>query len=282
MKQAKALLALLILVVAGMGAWVWKTKGDLNAAKAEVAKAEQASRDVVAAKEQQMQESLYYLEKQHQQDVTSIMDKHQQELDKLRDGERKRLTESFKQFGDILDGNKQTMDYIDTVEQKVKSGQAVSSNEAEKLATIATGLSYLQKQYQKPFQEFGELEAYFSKRAGENIETPNMRNAFWKRMFSRNFREQEREFYRTEGERRGFQEASTRFDEAYGNAQKQMGAVNLDLEKSLGSIQQLINEKKNPENLDEFFNQARKALKTHQKLLEFAPDSAPQVDTVKP
>lgn len=273
---------LLVVTLAGMGAWVWKTKNELKLVEAQIATVEKAGQDAVAAKEQEMKDAISAQEQQHQQDVTSIMEKHQKELDALRDGERKRMAESFKQFSDILDGNKKTVEYIDLLEKKVKSGQAVSGAEAQKLATIATGLSYLQKQYEKPFQEFGELEAYLSKRSDENIETPNMKNAFWKRLFNRNFREQEREFYRTEGERRGFQEASRRFDEAYSNAQKQMKSVSIDLEKSLTSIQQLIDEKKAPENLDAFFDEARKALTTHQKLLDFVPDVPVQTDGVKP
>lgn len=225
MKQAKALLMLLVLALAGMGAWVWKKHVDEKELRADLSKAKEDIVAVTLAKEEEMKQAISGMEQQHQKDLSSIMDKHQKELDAIRDAERKRMAESFQQFSDILDGNKQTLEYINLLEKKVKSGQAVSSNEADKLVTIAAGLSYLQKQYQKPFQEFTELEGYFAKRSDEHLETPNMRNAFWKRMFSRNFREQEREFYRTEGERRGFQEASRRFNEAYGNAQRQMKAA---------------------------------------------------------
>lgn len=282
MKQAKTLLVVLLVALAGMGAWVWKTKTEVNSLNDSLVKISQEAEAKVALKEQEMKDAITSLQDQHQKDIASLMEKQQRDLDALRDGERKRMAESFKQFSDILDGNKQTLEYINVLEQKVKSGQTISVNEAEKLATIATGLSYLQKQYQKPFQEFSELETYFAKRAGENVESPNMRNAFWKRLFSRNFREQEREFYRTEGERRGFQEASRRFNDAYANAQRQMKDANLNFEKSMQSIQQLIDQKKTPENLDEFFSKARKALTTHQELLDFVPDPAPQVEAVKP
>lgn len=282
MKQLKTLLVVLLAALAGMGGWVWKTKSEVTQLQGELKQSIQETETKVAQKEQEMKEAITALENQHQKDVSALLEKHQKELDTLRDGERKRMADAFRQFSDILDGNKQTLDYINALEQKVKSGQAISANEAEKLATIATGLSYLQKQYQKPFQEFSELEAYFAKRADENINTPNMRNAFWKRIFSRNFREKEREFYRTEGERRGFQEASTRFNAAYAKAQRQMKDADLNFDKSLQSIQQLIDQKKTPENLDEFFSKARKALTTHQELLDFVPDPAPQVEAVKP
>ena len=265
-----------------MGAWVWKTKSDLNETKTSLSEAQQAAREEVAAKEQQMKDQLSAQEQQHQKDVSGLLEKHESALDTLRTGERKRMADAFQEFNEILDGNKKTLEYIDLLEKKVKSGQNISGNEAQRLATIATGLSYLQEQYRKPFQEFSELEAYLTKRAKENVESPNMNNAFWKRMFSRNFREQEREFYRSEGERRGFQEASDRFNTAYSNAQKQMKAVDVDFNKSMQSIQKLTDEKQGTENLDEFFDKARKALKTHQELLDFAPETVPQTEPVKP
>ena len=120
----------------------------------------------------------------------------------------------------------------------------ISKAEAEKLAVIATGLTYLQKQYTKPFEDFGELEAYLQKRASAQIETPNMRNAFWKRMFSREFREKERELYRSEGERRGFQDAQGRFSEAYAAAQKTHGRRRTSTwNKTIAKLNDVIQEK---------------------------------------
>ena len=95
------------------------------------------------------------------------------------------------------------------------------------------------------------------------------------------FREQEREFYRTEGERRGFQDASDRFGQAYASAQKQMAAVNVDFEKSIVKLNDLATEKKS-EDLTEFFNQAKKALNTHQKLLDFDPEATKPTDAPRP
>lgn len=283
MNRTNILLSVLSLATAGAAAWGWKTQTELKAAQVEMVKTQEAKTEAIEQKEAEMRDAFSKLEDQHQKDVTSIMEKHQKELDALRAAERVRMAAAFEQFGDILDGNKKTLEYINLLEQKVKGGKAVSDLEVQKLATIATGLGYLQKQYQKPFQEFGELEVYLSKRAGENVTTPNMRNAFWKRIFSRDFREQEREFYRTEGERRGFQEASRRFSRAYDAAQKQMAAANLDMEKSMKAITGLIEDKSRTEGLDQFFEGARKALKTHQNLLDFVPESAaPEVETVKP
>lgn len=271
----------LVLSLGGMGTWVWKAKDNQWEAEKETAKAQELARTTVAAKASEIERALQDQQARHDRDLAALNEKHEKDLDALRKTERQRMAQAFTQFGDILDGNKKTLDYINVLEEKVKSGQNVSANEAQKLATIATALGYLQKQYQKPFREFAELEAYLSKRAGANVETPSMRFAFFKRIFSGEFREQEREFYRTEGERRGFQDASDRFGQAYAAAQKQMSDVNVDFDKSIMKLNELSSEKKT-EDLSQFFNDARKALNTHQKLLEFEPDATKPVDAPRP
>jgi hypothetical protein len=282
MNKVRTLAMALVLTLAGMGAWVWKAKENQWEAEQAFAEAESRNQTALAAKDAELQKALQDQQARHEKDIASINEKHGQELDELRKSERQRMAQSFTQFSDILDGNKKTLEYINLLEEKVKSGQNLSVNEAQRLATIASALGYLQKQYQKPFREFAELEAYLAKRAGTNIDTPNMRFAFFKRIFSGEFREQEREFYRTEGERRGFQDASERFGQAYAAAQKQMSAVNVDFEKSIKNLNELAAEKKS-EDLSAFFNQARKALNTHQKLLEFEPETMPkQPDAPRP
>ena len=281
MNQVRLLLMALVLSLGGMGAWVWKAKDNQWEAEQAEAKAVQMTRETLEAKDAEIQKALQDQQAKHDKDVAALNEKHEQDLDALRKAERQRMAQAFNQFSDILDGNKKTLDYINLLEEKVKSGQNVSTNEAQKLAIIATALGYLQKQYQKPFREFVELEAYLSKRAGANVDTPNMRFAFFKRIFNSEFREQEREFYRTEGERRGFQEASEKFSEAYAAAQKQMVGVNVDFEKSIMKLNDLVAEKKT-EDLSKFFDQARKALNTHQKLLDFEPDTTKPAEAPRP
>ena len=284
MNQIRALWALLVVTLGGMGAWVWRTHEDLTSTQTSLYRAEASKKAALEQKDAEHQDAVAALNAQHDKDVQKLSADFEKELDGLRKDERSRLAQAYEQFSHILDGDKKTVDYINLIEQKVKSGEKVSKEEAEKLAVIATGLTYLQKQYRKPFEDFGELETYLSKRATTPIETPNMRNAFWKRMFSREFREKEREFYRTEGERRGFQEASDKFKDAYASAQKKMAAVNIDMEKTIGKLNDVIQEKQaNTQDFGDFFNQARKALSTHQKLLEFEPDATkPVIEGTKP
>jgi len=273
MNQVRILYMILVLALAGMGTWVWKLKEKLDDSDAKVEQLAQSHRSDLAAKAKEKEEALAAQNEENQKVVQTLKDDFDKKLDALRADERKRVSTAFSQFSDILDGNKKTLEYINALESKVKAGQGIDKNEAEKLAVFATGLSYLHKQYQKPFREFRELESYLNRQANANVESPNMNYAFWKRLFNSEFREKEREFYRTEGERRGFQDSSAKFDVAYAAAQKQMNAVNADFESSITKLNDFVNEKKkDAPDLSDFFNQARKTLNTHQKLLEFQPD----------
>ncbi len=274
MNQIRALWALLILILGGMGALAWKINDKKVEAEQLLKKAKTEVLVAVTKNDREHELALAAQAAQHQAEMAKLNEDNDKKLDDLRKEQRTKMAQAYEQFSGILEGGRKTLDYLDLIEQKVKAGKAVSKGEAEKLAVIATGLTYLQRQYQKPFQEFGELQSYLERRANSSIETPNMKNAFWKRMFSREFREKEREFYRTEGERRGFQEANDQFTAAYSAAQKKMAAVNIDGEKIITNLNNLILEKQaDPQDLTEFFNQARKALSTHQKVLEYEPEA---------
>jgi hypothetical protein len=271
MNQVRVLYMLLVLSLGGMGAWVWKSKQEERAAEEALIRAVDMQEAKLAARKQETERALADQKAEYEDKIKQLNDAHAKDLEDIRKSERERMAQAFSQFGDILDGNKKTLDYINLIEQKVKSGQEVSKAEAQKLAVIATGLSYLQQQYKKPFREFTELETYLANRAGVTLTEPDQRFSFFKRMFSKEYREQEKEFHRTEGEKRAFQEASDKFGAAYSAAQKQMAAANIDFEKSMAQLNALAQEKK-PEDLSEFFSKAKKSLSTHQKLLDFEPE----------
>lgn len=284
MNQVRALYALLFLTLGGMGAWVWKLIEKQGVIEGDLRKVETSKAVALAQKDREHEEARAAGDARHRQDIQKLSADYEAKIEEIRKLERVKFARAYEQFSDILDGDKKTLEYINLIEQKVKSGQMLSKAEAERLAVIATGLTYLQKQYTKPFEDFGELEAYLQKRASAQIETPNMRNAFWKRMFSREFREKERELYRSEGERRGFQDAQARFSEAYAAAQKRMAGIQLDMDQTIAKLNDIIQEKqaKTPDFAD-FFDQARKALSAHQKLLEFEPEPMkPVIEGAKP
>jgi hypothetical protein len=161
------------------------------------------------------------------------------------------------------------------------AGKEISRQEVDRLAVIATALTYLQKQYQKPLQEFSELQSYFERQAQASPEKPQSRFGFFRRSFSRSYREAEQNYYREEGMRKAFEQAQGKFGEVYASAQRSMASVNLNAEAEIKNLQALMQDKQtaNAADLSSFFDNARKALRTHQEVLKFEPElpAAPKV-----
>lgn len=281
LKNLTALLVLSFLASGVLGWFLFQSHSDLAAARHALEALQAEHIEAIAAKDAEFQRTLDAQAAQHQKMITAINDEHEKKIDSLRQGERQRLATAAKEFENIFEGNKMTLQYINLLEDKVKAGQALSKAEVEKLAIITTGLGYLKKQYQKPMQEFQELAAYFEAQASKQVEKP--KGGFFKRVFSKDFREQEKEFLRQEGAKEAFEQAQGKFTGVYSSAQKAMAGVNLDADKQIQKLHAYIDDKQqmNTEDLTSFFDKARQALRTHQDVLEFEPD-APLLPLPKP
>lgn len=280
-KNLTALLVLSFLASGVLGWFLFQSRTDLQAVRTELEQFKSEHTNALKAKESEFQRTLDAQAAQHQKMITALNDEHEKKIDDLRKGERQRLATAAKEFENIFEGNKLTMQYINLLEDKVKAGQTLSKAEVEKLTIITTGLGYLKKQYQKPMQEFQELANYFETQASKQIEKP--KGGFFKRIFSKEFREQEKEYARQEGAKEAFEQAQGKFTTAYSSAQKAMASVNLDADAQIQKLNAYIDDKQqmNAEDLSSFFDKARKALRTHQDVLDFEPDAAP-LPTPKP
>lgn len=280
-KNLTALLVLSFLASGVLGWFLFQSHSDLAEARSALEALQAEHTEALAAKDAEFQRTFDAQAAQHQKMITAINDEHEKKIDGLRQGERQRLATAAKEFENIFEGNKMTLQYINLLEDKVKAGQALSKAEVEKLAIITTGLGYLKKQYQKPMQEFQELAAYFEAQASKQIAKP--KGGFFKRVFSKDFREQEKEFLRQEGAKEAFEQAQGKFTGVYSSAQKAMAGVNLDADKQIQKLHAYIDDKQqmNTEDLTSFFDKARQALRTHQDVLEFEPD-APLLPVPKP
>ena len=238
----------------------------------------------ISSKDEELQRTLAVQNEQHQKALQATISEYDQKLSELRLDQRKQIASAYKEFENIFAGNKKTLEYINLLESKVKGGQAISKIEVEKLIVITSGISFLQKQYQKPLQEFTALQDYFDSAAKRPNNKPKSNFGFFKRLFSKDFREAEKEFYREEGARQAFAEAEGKFGSVYAAAQRSMRNVNVDAESQLKKLDALIQDKQttNAENLSSFFDQARQALQTHQNVLDFEPENMPQAPKVQP
>lgn len=285
MKSTRILAALLVLSLLGtacLGIWVSQLQ---DAHRNEIASLKETQQRVVVRLEDQHKEAFAALQDKHLKEIQGLNEDYEKKLDTLRKDQRQKMASAFTEFQSIFDGNKKTINYIDALESKVKAGQAVSKGEVEKLAVIATGLGYLQKQYQKPFQEFKELETFLSRQAaGTSQQKPASSFGFFKRMFDKSYRDAEHDYYRNEGARQAFVDAQSKFSVVYGAAQKQMANVSINSEAYTKKLYALIDEKNqaNAEDLSKFFDQARQALRTHQEVLDFQPEKGPEPSKVQP
>lgn len=276
---SKNIITLLIIVALALGFGMWRLHAN-NQVKLQELAASHA--EALAAKHDEMQKALAAQADQHQKAIQTLNEDYDKKLAEFQQSQRQQLASAYKEFESIFEGNKKTIDYINVLEGKIKGGQNLNKAEVERLAVIATGLGYLQKQYQKPLEEFNELAAYFEKQAALQPEKP--KGSFFRRIFSKQYRESEKEFYREEGMKQAYEQAQSRFSQVYSGAQKQMAAVHLDADEHLKKLYAVIEDKQraNQEDLSAFFDQARKALRTHQDVLKFEPENLPPPLPLRP
>lgn len=274
----------LTLVIASLGYGIWYYHSDAGRVRQEMDQLKSAQELALQAKDEEMQRSLAAQNAQHQATLQSLNEEYDKKLVGMRQEQRQQMASAYKEFENIFSGNKQTIEYINLLEGKVKAGQALSKNEVERLTVITSGISFLQKQYQKPMQEFAALQEYFEAASKRPNEKPKSNFGFFKRMFSKDFREAEKEHLREEGARRAFTEAQGKFETVYASAQRSMRSVNLDADAQIKKLNELTEDKKiaNAEDLSSFFDKARQALRTHQDVLDFEPAEIPQAPRVQP
>lgn len=274
----------LILVFLGLGYGIWHYHSDAGLLRQEIDQLKASHELALQAKDEEIQRTLSAQNAQHQRALQTLNDEHDKKLGELRAEQRQQIARAYKEFENIFTGNKQTLDYIAALEAKMKAGQTLSKIELEKMVIIASGVSFLQKQYQKPLQEFTALQDYFEDVAKRPNDKPTSRFGFFKRIFSKNFREAEKEYLREEGARRAFEEAQGKFDGVYASAQNSMKAVHLDTNALLKKLDDVIQAKQdaNSADLSSEFAKARAALRTHQDILDFDPEVPTQAPKVQP
>lgn len=277
-KAPVILLIFALLGAGGLGFALWKQTKDYAAELESLRAAHTAD---LATKDKEMQDALAAQNTQHQEAIANLNQDFEKRVSAMAGQNTQQLTAALKEFDGIFEGDKKAIGYIDELEEKVKAGKEISRQEVDRLAVIATALTYLQKQYQKPLQEFSELQSYFERQAQASPEKPQSRFGFFRRSFSRSYREAEQNYYREEGMRKAFEQAQGKFGEVYASAQRSMASVNLNAEAEIKNLQALMQDKQtaNAADLSSFFDNARKALRTHQEVLKFEPElpAAPKV-----
>lgn len=274
------LLVALVLALVGCGvlAYTW------SQTKAEVAKLGSELEEKIAASEELIQEK---------KDLGSALDEQRNEIERLKKewsdqvttlkkDHQRHLERTYAKMNGIVHDTRKTMEYMGTLEDKLKAGQSLDEQEARDLNAIVSGLVVLHKQYEKPIHEFRELETFLSDQLQlQGVVPPNRKGAFFKRIFNKDYRKAEESFFRDQGRREAFENARIKVVEAYSRAQAEMDKVSLDAGQYLDRLDKIVGSNKaTASDLTEFFEKSKEILKIHDKIMSIEPEKG--VKPVKP
>jgi hypothetical protein len=272
------------LTISALSYGIWHYHSDAGRLRQELKANQLEHAQQLQSKDEEHREALMAQAAKHQQAVASLQAEHERKLTELRNRQSQQMNLAIKEFENIFAGNQRSLEHLDQLEAVLAKGGEVAREELERLAAIASGIGFLKNQYRKPMQDFTALQQYFEE-AGQrksSVQKPSTQFGFFKRMFSREFREAEKEALREEGAKRAFDEASGKFEQVYQSAQQSMRKIDLDVDGLQKTIQTVIDQRQKADTskLSDSLRQIREALKTHQKVLDFSPQ--PETPKVQP
>ena len=177
---------------------------------------------------------------------------------------------------EIVYDSRKTLEYVGTIEDKLKTGKALDEKESQQIQSVVAGISFLHQQYEKPIHEFRELERFLAEQLAVPASIPpKERYGLMKRMFkNEEFKAEEASFYREEGQRAAFDKARTKVSEAYSRAQSQMKALKLDSNKFLNDLDNIVaSNNASVDEVNDFFAKSKEILKIHDKIMNLEPES---------
>ncbi|MDF1754523.1 MAG: hypothetical protein P1U89_17195 [Verrucomicrobiales bacterium] len=249
-----------------------------------------------------------------QSELERVRDEWSNQVAELEESHKEQLQRTFAQMNEIVYDSKKTLTYINDIEVRLRKGQKMDQQEAQKLASVVNGLSFLHEQYKKPIAEFRELDRYFQKQldtiprssGGEVIRStsatatvsrpdPAETTNVLKKIFNNRQFKAEREAYleekgraqgvvegrvtgRQEGKREALTQAQQVVKQAYARAQAQMNALALDKNKFLAQLDQLVaSNNQSAEEVEAFFQQSKEILKIHDQIMNIEPTKVEQL-----
>ncbi len=270
----RILLSLTVLFGAlAIGGFVWAFKlSDANQKLED--RATRAETDAAAAREE-MRETVAKLEMEQIRALTQAEERFAKEQGELRSEYTQRMTSAYNEFANVVENGQQALSYISSLENKMKAGQNLSQGEIDKLTAMASGLDMLRKRYEAPMQDFKELGDYFSRQASSvGVEKPNPRLKRMRRLFNRDYRDQELAYQQAVGQQAAFAAAERRYQAAYKSARTKMATAANSMDAHAQRLAALTAEKaQNHAELEKFFRDSKQAIQIHLDVidLDFEP-----------
>ena len=211
-----------------------------------------------------------------QAELERIRDEWKTQVASLETKHREQIQQTYAQMDEIVYDSRKTLEYVGTIEDKLKTGKALDERESQQIQSVVAGISFLHRQYEKPIHEFRELERFLAEQLAVPASIPpKERYGLMKRMFkNEEFKAEEASFYREEGQRAAFDKARTKVSEAYSRAQSQMKALKLDSNKFLNDLDKIVaSNNASVDEVNDFFAKSKEILKIHDKIMNLEPES---------
>jgi len=267
--SAGLIIAILVaLPLAGGLALFWKANQDLKVTieerATELSSLKTAHADTVA----KLKTEAVTQAENFRQEIEQINEEWNRQAEAEREKQQAKLTRIYEEVSKIVYNSEETLTYIDTVEAKLKEGQALSDSDVEQLEMLSAGLTYVKKQYSKPIHEFKELDAFLASQLGATAVPPKERYGLFRRIFGRKYKEAVRDYYKDEGRREAYTVAREKVSEAYASAQGAMAGLAAETDKYIKGIDALVaGNKAQSEDLANFFKSSRKIIDIHQSIM---------------
>lgn len=229
---------------------------------------------------------------EHDAEVKRLNADREAQLKSVQQASDERLAQGMASVGKVVDevvnNSGATVGYLQQLEAKVRSGQQLQQAEIDKLRGVASGLAYLNKQYEKPLDEFKELDSYVSTQLQLPSSTsPEEKGKLFRRLFSPAYREQQKtqlaEFHEDQGRREALTTMQTKVIESYGRAQSEMASIGVDQKRYLDSLEVIVSGKQGDmKSMESFFDVSSKILDIHRKMMAIEPPAIEPLPTEPP
>ncbi len=206
-----------------------------------------------------------------------------QNVQKLKVDHEKQIENAREKMNEIIYDSKEVIGYMETLRDKLKAGQSLNQKETQDLKAVAGGLAMLHEQYQKPLEEFRELENYFTEELQrQGVLPPDKGFRILKRIFSKKFRAEEEAYFRDQGKRNAFETAKGKVAAAYSRAQSEMESLGVKTDQYLDDLNKIVESNDaSVKEMEDFFTKSEEMLKIHDRAMDLEPDTETQPN-VKP
>ncbi|MEM7699116.1 MAG: hypothetical protein AAF236_12015 [Verrucomicrobiota bacterium] len=217
-----------------------------------------------------------------QAEIERIREEWAAQVDMLEARHKEQLQRTYGQMNEIVYDSKKTLSYIGEIETRLREGQQIDQEESATLMGVINGLAFLHQQYQKPLTEFREVDRYLNQQLAQlppPAADPKETTPLGRRLFkNREYQEERAAYFENQGRRSALVEARNRVNTAYASAQRQMKALQVDLNRYLSQLDEIVDSNEaSAESVEEFFTTSREILKIHDRIMSIGPSGTPSV-----